>query len=449
MPQLARKLRTLDYFTLGFGTMVGAGWLVLMSDWLDRGGPWGGIMGFLIGGIVLLPIGYVYGQLVMAIPDAGSEIAYAARVFPPGVSYLSGWMMMLAYLVVCPWEGVAIGAVASYIVPGLERFELYRIGGQPVFLPTLLLGLALTALIVFLNYRGIRVSAGFQNWTTAGVFLLFAVFAVCSLVKGNIHNTLPPFSHSAAVSILLVLQVVPYFMTGFESAPKCAEEANPEFRVRGFFHAIMAALLVGAAFYCIVIFVAGYAWPWQELVHRPMATAYALRQAIGAPWVVNLVLVAALLSLMKIFNGNLLASSRLLFALGRQRMISARIGDLHERYQTPWRAVLAIGIITTVGVFLGKAILVPISEVGSMASACGWLSACAAYYRIAKPAKQRAIAAFGAAVSLALIAMKALWLVPGHFTRWEWITLALWLALGAGFRRRAAGDSLENSVAQA
>jgi amino acid transporter len=448
MPQLARKLRTVDYFTLGFGTMVGAGWLILMSDWLERGGPWGGIIGFLIGGALLVPIGYVYGQLVMAIPDAGSEIAYAARVFPPGVSYFSGWMMMMAYLVVCPWEGVAIGTLASYIIPGLEKFELYRVGGQPVFLTTLVLGLAMTALIVFLNYRGVRLSAGFQNWTTAGVFVLFAVFALCSVAKGNIHNTLPPFSYSAPVSILLVLQIVPYFMTGFEAAPKCAEEANPEFRVRGFFRAIMAALLVGAAFYCIVIFVAGYAWPWQQLTHRPMATAYALRQAIGSQWVVNLVLAAALLSLMKIFNGNLLAASRLLFALGRQRMISASFGQLHERYQTPWIAVVAIGVLTAAGVCLGKSILVPITEVGSMASACGWLSACAAYYRIAGAGKQRAIAAFGAAVSFALIGMKVLWIVPGHFSTWEWITLALWLVLGVGLKRRTTSLSTGVSGAQ-
>jgi amino acid transporter len=438
MSQLARKLRTIDYFTLGFGTMVGVGWLVLMSDWLERGGPWGGIIGFLLGGAVLVPVGYVYGQLVMAIPDAGSEIAYTLRVFPPGVSFFSGWMMMLAYLVVCPWEGVAIGRVASYIFPQMERIELYRIGGRPVYLPTLLLGLALTTLIVFLNYRGVHVSARFQNWTTAGVLLLFAVFSLSGLSKGNIHNTLPPFSHSAPLSILLVIQIVPYFMVGFESVPKCAEEANPEFRARGFFRAIMAALLVGVAFYCIIIFVAGYSWPWQQLTNRPLATAYALQQAVGARWVVNLVLVAAILSLMKIFNGNFLASTRMLFALGRQGMIDDRAARLHARNQTPWIAVLTIGAITAAGVCLGSSILVPITEVGSLAAACGWLSACAAYFVITRSPGHRVIALFGAAVSLALIAIKVLWIVPGHFSMWEWITLLLWVGMGALVRRRRA-----------
>ncbi len=79
---LARKLRTVDYFTLGLGTWVGGGWLVVMDDWLGRGGPLGAILGFAIGGTALLPIGYVYGRLAIEMPDAGSEIAYTEKVFP-------------------------------------------------------------------------------------------------------------------------------------------------------------------------------------------------------------------------------------------------------------------------------------------------------------------------------------------------------------------------------
>ena len=96
MTQLARKLRIADYFSLGWGTMVGVGWLVVMDDWLTRGGPLGGILGFAIGGVLLLPIGYVYGKLVMAMPDASGEVAYTASIFPQPVSFFTGWMMMLA-----------------------------------------------------------------------------------------------------------------------------------------------------------------------------------------------------------------------------------------------------------------------------------------------------------------------------------------------------------------
>src|SRR5713101_3997672 len=259
MSLLARRLHTVDYFTLGFGTMVGVGWLVIMEDWLERGGPLGAILGFAIGGAAVLPIGYVYGRLVMALPDAGSEIAYAEKVFPRGVSFAAGWMMTLAYLIVCPWETVAIGKMAAYIFPALNSVELYRIAGKPIYLPHLILGLGLTAWITALNYRGIRTSATFQNWATFGLVGLFGVFAALGLARGAPRNFTPLFSHGGGfVSVLLVVQIVPYFMTGFESVPKCAEEASPEFRARGFFRAILLAIVVGVLFYTSVIAVVAY-----------------------------------------------------------------------------------------------------------------------------------------------------------------------------------------------
>src|SRR3981081_2872736 len=170
---LARKLRFADYFALAFGTMVGVGWLGVMDDWLAGGGPLGAVLGFAIGGVLLLPVGYVYGQWVERLPDAAGEAAYTAQVFPPAVSYFTGWIMLLAYFIVCPWEAVAVGKLAAYLFPSLNSFELYRVGGQPVFLPRLLLGIALTLFLGLLNYRGIRLSASFQNWTTTAMLLLF------------------------------------------------------------------------------------------------------------------------------------------------------------------------------------------------------------------------------------------------------------------------------------
>lgn len=430
MNQLARKLRTVDYFTLGFGAMVGAGFLVAMDDWLQRGGPAGGTLGFLVGGVILLPVAYVYGQLVMAMPDAGGEIAYTAKVFPERFSFIPGWMMILAYLVVCPWEAVAVGRILAYIFPQLNALELYRIGGQPVYLPHLFIGLALTAVMTFVNHRGVQISARLQTWATFALFALFAVFASGGLAKGRLANLAPPFSHSGLLSILLVLQIVPYFMTGFESVAKSAEESTPEFQSRGYFRAILAAILVGTAFYCIIIFVVSYAYPWQQVAQKPFATAYALRNALGSQWIVNVVLIAALLSLIKIFNGNFLAVTRLVFALGRRGMIHPRLAHIHARNQTPSVAVLAIGIVTAASVFLGSAILIPITEVGSLASACGWLAACTAYIYMKPAALRQTIAAVGAVVSLAFIAMKLLPFVPGHFTKWEWRFLVLWTALG-------------------
>jgi len=430
MTRLARKLRVTDYFSLGWGTMVGVGWLVVMDDWLTRGGPLGGILGFAIGGVLLLPIGYVYSKLVAAMPDAAGEVAYTAKVFPRSISFFTGWMMMLAYFIVCPWEAVAVGRLAAYIFPWLNRFELYEVSGRPVYLPHLIIGLGLTALVTLVNYRGIRLSATFQNWTTFGTLVLFLIFVSLGVARGSPTNFPPLFTHTPFVSILLVLQVVPYFMTGFESVTKAAEEANPDFRSRGFAGVIFAAIVVGFVFYITVIAAVGFVAPWRRLTATPFMTAAAFEHATGSRWIVSIIMSAALLSLFKVFNGNFVAASRLLFAMSRRGLIHDRLAHVHTVNQTPSTAVLAAGLATGLCMFLGSAILIPITEVGSVASAIGWFAVCTAFVRMKPKGIDLAIALVGTLVGLAMILMKFLPVVPGHFSGKEWLALGLWIILG-------------------
>ncbi len=455
MNTLARKLRATDYFTLGWGSMVGVGWLVAMDDWLPRGGSLGSVLGFLLGGVLLLPVGWVYGKLIIAMPDAAGEIAYTSAAFPRLISFFTGWMMTLAYFIVCPWEAVAIGRIASYIFPVLDSVELYRVAGRPVYLPHLIVGLALTAILTVLNYRGVRLSATFQNWTSFGTLAVFAVFVALGASRGSPHNFPPLFTHTPFLSVLLVIQIVPYFMTGFESVGKAAEEAGPEFRASGFFRAIWIAIIIGTLFYATIVGAVSYVAPWQELTSKKFMTAVAFQYAIGSRWIVSIILVTALLSLFKCFNGNFVAASRLFFALGRRNMISARTGSIHARYQTPSAAVLWVGGATALCMLLGDAILVPITEVGSVASAIGWSAACASLLALSTrvsgirlSAAERATAALALAVALAMGFMKLLPQIPGHFTQYEWIALALWVALGAAVRRRGASPSIAEGDSQ-
>jgi APA family basic amino acid/polyamine antiporter len=437
---LARQLRATDYFTLGWGSMVGVGWLVIMDDWLLRGGALGALLGFVIGGALLLPIGWVYGKLVVAMPDAAGEIAYTSAVFPRPISVATGWMMTLAYFIVCPWEAVAVGRIAGYIVPGLDSIELYRIAGRPVYLPHLAIGLALTALLTILNYRGIRLSATFQNWTSFGTLALFVIFVALGVSRGSPANIQPLFTHTPLISILLVMQIVPYFMTGFESVSKAAEEASPNFGTRGFLRAIWMAIVIGILFYASIVAAVAFVAPWHQLTGQKFMTAVAFQQAVGSRWIVNIILAAALLSLFKCFNGNFVAASRLLFALGRRNMIDSRVGTIHARYQTPSTAVLGIGLATAACMLLGDAILVPVTEVGSVACAIGWSAACAACLALARTrpdvmklsALERAVAWFGLTVGIAMALMKLIPIIPGHFTLYEWLALGIWIALGMG-----------------
>ena len=80
---------------------------------------------------------------------------------------------------------------------------------------------------------------------------------------------------------------------------------------------------------------------------------------------------------------------------------------------------------------LGSAILVPISEVGSVASATGWFAVCAAFLYTRPGTRDYLIALLGALVGLAMALMKFLPFVPGHFSGWEWLALGIWMLLGS------------------
>jgi amino acid transporter len=447
MTTLARKLRLVDYFALAFGVMVGTAWLVVMDDILQRGGPLGAVLGFTVGALMLLPIGYVYGNLVRAIPDAAGEAAYVARFFPPAVSFATGWMMFLSYFLTCPFEALAAGRIAGYLFPSLNTVELYRLGGYPVYLPHILLGLLITVPLTWVNYRGIQAGARVGKWTTFTFLTLVIVFALAGAQHGSAANLRPLFSHAPLVSILLVWQVVPWLLSGFESVGKYAEEASPDFRGGNFSVAIVLTIFAGLTFFWVVISAVAYVAPWESLKsNQQFPAAVAFESALHAHWIVVLIMASALVALLQAFNANLIASSRLLFAMGRNGLLNSKMSYVHPTNRTPSTALITVALATMLAMLLGEAGLVPILEVGAVASAVSWMAACASYCRMKPQFKGLAAAIFGLVVTTLMILVKVVPLVPGHFTRYEWIALAIWAGLGllirtppgeTYFRRRA------------
>ena len=441
--RLTKSLGALEYFTFGFGSMVGVGWLVIMDDWLARGGPGGAMLGFLGGTLLLVPIALTYGRLVRAIPDAGAEIAYTERVFPRTVSFTAGWMMVLAYAIVCPWEAVAIGNLLARIVPAMNDLPLYTVAGKVITLPRLVAGLSLTALIGFVNYRGIRTSGRFQDFATLGLLACFAVFVVLGFARGSATNVQPLFASSGPlISVLLVAQIVPYFMTGFESIPKASEEARAELAPHTLGRMITLAMVAAGLFYVLVVAVVAWVYPWPDLVAHHLGTDAVFARAFGSPWIARLILAGALLSLFKVFNGSFVAATRLLYALGRRRLIHPALGDVNPTFGTPALAIALVTMLTGAAAFLGDAVLVPISEVGAAVGAIGWCAACLAFIALARRGGMRdgiTMAAFGTIVSVAIVVIKVVPAVPGSFTTVEWLAFSAWCVLGLALRRRVPG----------
>ncbi|MGE5245962.1 MAG: APC family permease [Betaproteobacteria bacterium] len=292
-----------------------------------------------------------------------------------------------------------------------------------------------------MNLRGIRPSGVFQDVTTFGLLAIFAVFVLLGLTRGDVGNMQPLFAQPGAagawLSVVLTLQIVPYFMTGFESVAKGSEEAEAGFDPRRFATAIYAALVAGFVFYVIIIAVVTWVYPWPGIVSGHVRTEVAFERAFGSHAIAQLILFCAFLSLPKILNGNFVAATRMLYAVGRRNLVHASLGRVHPTYGTPYVAIALMTLLTVGFAMLGDAILVPITEVGSLSVGIGWLSACVAYLahrsREGRHDEPATLAWIGAAVSAAIVLMKVIPSVPGSFSGAEWLAFAFWSALGLAF----------------
>jgi basic amino acid/polyamine antiporter, APA family len=167
---------------------------------------------------------------------------------------------------------------------------------------------------------------------------------------------------------------------------------------------------------------------WQRLLTVPFATAVAFEEAFGWAWLVHLMMFGVVLSLLKAANGNFLAATRLLYGMAGRDLLGRRLGTVHAEFQTPATAILVVGALPALITLLGRAILVPITEVGSLTCAIGWLSTCLAF---ASGAGGRLTwRDFALGLAGVLVATLFIAIVAHGFGIYEWLTLAAWAALG-------------------
>jgi len=93
-----RVLARRDVLALAFGAMVGWGWVILVGNWILRGGSLGAMWGFLIAGGAVVIIALIYGELVSAMPEAGGEHVYSLRALGHGGSFVCTWAIISGYV---------------------------------------------------------------------------------------------------------------------------------------------------------------------------------------------------------------------------------------------------------------------------------------------------------------------------------------------------------------
>jgi amino acid transporter len=128
---------------------------------------------------------------------------------------------------------------------------------------------------------------------------------------------------------------------------------------------IVGSIAAAIMFYIVLIISVGMIAPLPSIVQSDLPAARAFEAAFSNRLVVNLVLTAALLGLFTSWNGFFLAGSRVLFSLGRGRLIPTAFGETHPLHGTPYRAVLLTGLLTLMAPLMGRQALLSFVNAGS------------------------------------------------------------------------------------
>ena len=436
-------------FTIGFGAIIGTGWLIVLGSWLDQAGPMGAILAFAAGGLLMMSVGLCYAEMATMIPASGGEVAYAYEVFGVGTSFAAGWVLALVYISMTAFEGISAAWLIGALVPGSEGPVLYTILGAPVRLSTLLIGIGGTAGLAYLNYRGIQFAAGFQDLFTWALIVLSLVFFAAGMMLGHTANLEPLFRESVErpwwSGVLSIFVTTAFWYTGFNMIPQAMEEVAPGTSARKVAWAMLLSIATAIAFYCLVILSSALASPWQDLLKQDLPVAAAFRAALGSSVLAKVVLLSALFGIVTTWNPLILSGSRILFALGRARVIDPRFGTIHPRFGTPSTAVVFASVLACIGVLLGRSAILPIVNVGAIAMAMAFAITCFGVARLRRtsPERPRPYRAPGGMGTALIGALSSVFMVvfaiyqpyadaKGRFPT-EWAVVIGWALLGALF----------------
>jgi amino acid transporter len=285
-----------------------------------------------------------YGRMARAYPSAGSAFTYVGQEINPALGYITGWSMVMDYmlnpLICIRWcsEQAAVWA------PGI-RWWMWAI----------LIFLIFTAL----NLRGVKTSARINTGLATGMGVVVAIFFVVAAryVFGHPHDGIAfftrPFYDPATFKAGAVLggtSIAVLTYIGFDGISTLSEEVeNPRRNI--LLATVLTCVLIGvlSALEC---YAAQLVWPASEPFPNSV-TAYvqvAGRAAAWLSWVVGLTLIVANFGS---GMGAQLGAARLLYGMGRSKALPQRFfGVVEPKRRIPRNNVIFVGVVALVGAFL-------------------------------------------------------------------------------------------------
>jgi APA family basic amino acid/polyamine antiporter len=365
-----RTIGRAGFFALSFGSIVGSGWVILLGEWLRVAGPGGAALALAAGGMYMALIGMCYAELAGRMPQAGAEFRYALEVLGRRSAWAVGWFLTLFFVAISAFEGTALAWLIGVLWPRSHDRTLYVVMGQAITLPDLSIGLVGLAIICGINLRGVTASVLFQRCVTFAFIGFMAILLIASGVAGHGRNLIPAFSSASGgdsvTGILWVFSTCSMLLYGFPATLHLIEERRRDIEVRSATNYMIGGIVGAAAFYSLLVLAAASLQPWRELIDLSLPAASAFDGIARGGWISQAVVIVALASLLKTWNGVLMMASRLLAAQASAGLLPESLGRIEDRSRAPRSAVWVATLASAVGVACGRAALLPIVNTAVM-----------------------------------------------------------------------------------
>lgn len=443
---LLKVLGNWDVLALGFGAMIGFGWVVLTGDWIGSAGTLGAVLAMMAGGVIMGVVGLTYAELTAAMPKAGGEHNFLLRGMGPRWSFIGSWGIVGGYVTIVAFEAVALPRTALYLFPDLNQVKLWDVAGSEVYFTWALVGAIAAVVITTVNILGVKFASVAQTFVVVLLLIIGLMLVFGSFTGGSIENMQPLITGGTA-GFFAVLVVVPFLFVGFDVIPQSAEEVNVPARQIG--RLVVIAVVLATIWYLITIVTTSSAMPAGELAEADIATADAFGAMFGNDVMAKLLIAGGIAGILTSWNSLLLGASRLMYSMARSGMLPAWFGKLHPRFRTPINALLFIGGLSFIAPFLGEAMLVWLVDSGSPSIVIAYLLVSVVFLvlRRREPQMDRPLRVGGKGEGGLLIGGAAVVLCTGLLSLYlpgmpafldvqPWILFGAWWILGAFFLLR-------------
>lgn len=350
---------------IGVGAMIGAGIFVLTGIAAGAAGP-ALILSFALNGIITLFTAMTYAELGSAIPEAGGGYLWVKEGLPGPNAFLAGWMSWFAHAVAGSLYALGFGAHLGLV---FEEFHISFFGLEGEMLHKVL-GVLIIIAFIYINFRGASETGLAGNIVTVlkvlilGLFIGSGIWAI--LQNPGYLDKFQDFAPNGLPGIFSAMGLTFIAFEGYEIIVQAGEEVkNPR---RNIPRAVFLSLAIVIPIYMLVAFVSmgavnpetnipTFEWLAQ---HAEIGVVEAARQFM--PLGTILLLIGGILSTMSALNATTYSSTRVSFAMGRDRNLPDSFAEVHPKTRTPFKALIFSGIV-----ILGMAIAIPIEDVATAA----------------------------------------------------------------------------------